>query len=201
MVVDAKHILERLNNEENPEGVVNEAAEQIAFADCIILNKIDLVKEETAIDEIKATIKDINPTAPILCTEYSKVKDCHVPLLNVGGFDLKLALEMDANFLETCRRHRKDQQITSIAHKVLGQVLMFSSKNTFTILLEAWQRQRQRLTTTQVQIMTTSMTTRTWVCLQGHHCHERIRQEVHFSRRWHGLCRLLCRCLRRRRNA
>ena len=43
--MDAKHILEHLN-EEKPEGVENESVEQGAFADRIVLNKIGLVNEE-----------------------------------------------------------------------------------------------------------------------------------------------------------
>ena len=55
-VVDAKHILERLD-EVKPDGVVNEASEQIAFADKIILNKIDLLAENPKqIDEIEEII-------------------------------------------------------------------------------------------------------------------------------------------------
>merc|ERR1711879_489338 len=41
-LVDAKHIIQHLD-EEKPEGVENEAVEQIAFADRILLNKCDLV--------------------------------------------------------------------------------------------------------------------------------------------------------------
>lgn len=41
-VVDAKHIIPHLK-EEKMEGAENESVEQIAFADRIILNKIDLV--------------------------------------------------------------------------------------------------------------------------------------------------------------
>ena len=40
--VDAKHVEQHLD-EEKPEGVVNEAVEQIAYADRIVLNKTDLV--------------------------------------------------------------------------------------------------------------------------------------------------------------
>src|SRR5689334_1711114 len=43
-VVDAKHILTHLD-EVKPDGVENEAVEQIAFADRVILNKQDLVDE------------------------------------------------------------------------------------------------------------------------------------------------------------
>ena len=43
-VVDAKHIIPRIE-EEKPEDVENEAVEQLAFADRILLNKIDLVSD------------------------------------------------------------------------------------------------------------------------------------------------------------
>merc|ERR1712054_679270 len=41
-LVDAKHIVQHLD-EEKPEGVENEAVEQVAFADRLIVNKCDLV--------------------------------------------------------------------------------------------------------------------------------------------------------------
>ena len=41
-MVDAKHVEQHLD-EEKPEGAENEAVEQVAFADRILLNKIDLV--------------------------------------------------------------------------------------------------------------------------------------------------------------
>ena len=53
-VVDAKHIIPRIE-EEKPEGVENEAVEQLAFADRILLNKIDLVSEEE-IKEVETKI-------------------------------------------------------------------------------------------------------------------------------------------------
>merc|ERR1711975_57961 len=40
-LVDAKHIVQHLD-EEKPEGVENEAVEQVAFADRLIVNKCDL---------------------------------------------------------------------------------------------------------------------------------------------------------------
>merc|ERR1711912_210822 len=44
-LVDAKHIEQHLD-EEKPEGAENEAVEQVAFADRVLLNKCDLVPEE-----------------------------------------------------------------------------------------------------------------------------------------------------------
>ena len=52
-VADSKYILERLA-EEKPEGVENEAVEQVAFADKILLNKIDLSTEEEDSDDKNA---------------------------------------------------------------------------------------------------------------------------------------------------
>src|SRR5277367_6142563 len=54
-VVDAKHLLERL--EDSPE-----AADQIAFADVVVLNKLDLVTPEE-LAAVEATIRAINPYA------------------------------------------------------------------------------------------------------------------------------------------
>ena len=44
-LVDAKHAMMHLD-EEKPEGVVNEALEQVAFADRLVLNKTDLVNQD-----------------------------------------------------------------------------------------------------------------------------------------------------------
>ena len=42
-LVDAKHVEQHLDDEEKAEEAVNEAVEQIAYADRILLNKVDLV--------------------------------------------------------------------------------------------------------------------------------------------------------------
>ena len=44
-VVDAYHVTQHLD-EDKGEGIVNEAVEQIAYADRILLNKVDLVGHE-----------------------------------------------------------------------------------------------------------------------------------------------------------
>ena len=63
-LVDAKHIIQHLD-EEKPEGVENEAVEQIAFADRILLNKCDLVENESDLDEVEKRIRAINEKVPI----------------------------------------------------------------------------------------------------------------------------------------
>lgn len=89
-VVDARHVLERLKDTE-------EAEDQIAFADVILLNKTDLVSEEE-LAEVDARIRAINPYAVRHFTER-----CAVDLkavLDRGAFDLDRILSLDPHFLE-----------------------------------------------------------------------------------------------------
>jgi G3E family GTPase len=88
-VVDAKHLPLRLADSK-------EAAEQIAFADQIILNKTDLVTEEE-LRAVEASIRRLNPLAPIHRAQRS-----NVPLdlvLGRGSFDLARIEEIEPDFL------------------------------------------------------------------------------------------------------
>ena len=88
-LVDAKHIEQHLD-EEKPEGVVNEALAQVAFADRLLLNKTDLVGPDD-LDRIQSRLRGINQTAPIDPCTNSRVAVDHV--LNIHGFDLHRALK------------------------------------------------------------------------------------------------------------
>jgi G3E family GTPase len=88
-VVDAKHLPLRLADSK-------EAAEQIAFADQIILNKTDLVTEAELV-EVERMIRRLNPLAPIHRAQRS-----NVPLdlvLGRGSFDLARIEELEPDFL------------------------------------------------------------------------------------------------------
>ncbi len=117
-VVDAKHITQHLD-EEKPEDVENEAVEQLAFADRIMLNKIDLVSEEE-MSEVESRIKSINSFAPIYHTENSLIDPAN--LINIGSFDLERTLEMDPEFLDTEAEHEHDQRVTSTSAKFAGEL-------------------------------------------------------------------------------
>jgi G3E family GTPase len=89
-VADAKWLSDRLKD-------APEAKNQIAFADVIVLNKIDLVsKAELA--EVEARIRAINPYATLHKTERAQVKLSDV--LERGAFDLDRILEIEPQFLE-----------------------------------------------------------------------------------------------------
>lgn len=117
-VVDAKHIIRHLDDEK-PEDVENESVEQLAFADRIMLNKIDLVSEEE-MKEVELRIKSINNHAPIYRTQNSLIDPKE--LINIGAFDLDRTLEMDPEFLDTDSEHEHDQRVTSTSARFEGEL-------------------------------------------------------------------------------
>ena len=88
-VVDAKHLPLRLADSK-------EAAEQVAFADQIILNKTDLVTE-AELAEVERMIRRLNPLAPIHRAQRSNVPLDQV--LGRGSFDLARIEEIEPDFL------------------------------------------------------------------------------------------------------
>jgi G3E family GTPase len=88
-VADAKWLSERLKD-------APEAKNQIAFADVIILNKMDLVTEGE-LREVEARIRAINPYAKL-----HRTSRCQVPIdavLGRNAFDLDRILEIEPEFL------------------------------------------------------------------------------------------------------
>lgn len=117
-VVDAKHVIQHLEDEK-PEGIENESVEQLAFADRIMLNKIDLVSEEE-LQNVEQSIKSINGFAPIFRTENSLIDPKE--LINIGSFDLERTLSMDPEFLDTDAEHEHDQRVTSTSSRFEGEL-------------------------------------------------------------------------------
>jgi G3E family GTPase len=106
-VVDAKNLLARLSDSK-------EAEEQIAFADLIVLNKMDLVSEAEAA-EVEARIKSINPYA-----EIRRATKSDVPVEAVIGreaFSLERILEREPDFL-TSDAHEHNNEIMSVSFEV-----------------------------------------------------------------------------------
>ena len=116
-VVDAKHLALHLF-EEKEEGIENEALEQLAFADRVLINKVDLVNEEELL-LVEKQIRSINAGASLVRTQMSKVDLDWV--LNARAFELSRVLEVDPQFLEESE-HMHDQSITSVGIEVDGPV-------------------------------------------------------------------------------
>eukprot|EP00930_Biecheleria_cincta_P043000 TRINITY_DN2957_c0_g1_i6.p1 TRINITY_DN2957_c0_g1~~TRINITY_DN2957_c0_g1_i6.p1 ORF type:complete len:446 (-),score=133.44 TRINITY_DN2957_c0_g1_i6:149-1447(-) len=119
-MVDAKHIIQHLDDEK-PEGVENEAVEQIAFADRILLNKCDLVESEEELKEVEKRIRAINEKVPIKRTTNSEVEMDFI--LGIKGFSLDKIIEMDDAFLADEHDHQHDSRVTSVGIDVPGEVV------------------------------------------------------------------------------
>ncbi len=89
-LVDAKHVWQHIDDSD-------EVKEQIAFADVILLNKTDLVAPED-LDKLERRIHSMNGAAKIYRTENAAIDMDSV--LNVGGFNLDRAMEVDPQFME-----------------------------------------------------------------------------------------------------
>ncbi|MFM7423649.1 MAG: CobW family GTP-binding protein [Elainella sp.] len=109
-VVDAKHIAQHWDAEE--------AQEQIAFADVVLLNKTDLVTPP-ALEELESRIRGMNALAKIYRTVDAQVE--MNALLGVGAFDLNRALTIDPDFLGELA-HEHDETVGSVAIVETGAV-------------------------------------------------------------------------------
>lgn len=109
-VVDAKHIWAHLGSDE--------AQEQIAFADVVLLNKIDLVSPER-LSALAQQVRGMNAISTIHPTQ-----NCDIDLdklLGVQAFDLKNALSIDPTFLDE-DAHEHDDSVYSVAITTTGTV-------------------------------------------------------------------------------
>jgi G3E family GTPase len=116
-LVDAAHVLQHLD-EVKPDGVENEAVEQIAFADRIVLNKTDLVDEAT-IAEVTSRIRTINTPVEIIRARHAEIDLRRI--LDVGAFDLDRVLADDPQFL-TETEHQHDVTVTSVGIDLEGEI-------------------------------------------------------------------------------
>ncbi|HMB11639.1 GTP-binding protein [Saliniramus sp.] len=111
-VADAKWLVERLKD-------APEAKNQIAFADVILLNKVDLVSEAELAD-VEARIRTINPYARLHRTTKCDVEIAQV--LERNAFDLERIIELEPDFLEEGHHHHHDEDMQSIAITLEGEV-------------------------------------------------------------------------------
>jgi len=102
-VVDSRHIVEHWET--------SEAMEQIAFADVILLNKVDLVSEEELL-RLEKRIRGMNALARI-----HRTQQCAIGLeavMGVKAFDLRNALAIEPDFLDE-DAHQHDETVSSVA--------------------------------------------------------------------------------------
>jgi len=90
-LASAKHVKAHLD-EEKPDGAVNEAVQQVAFSDKILLNKVDLVTPEELAD-IRSRIATINNFAEVIECERSRVDLSKI--IGISSFDIERCVDMD----------------------------------------------------------------------------------------------------------
>ncbi len=103
-VVDAKHIADHWD--------ADEAQEQIAFADIVLLNKTDLVSAEV-LDALQTKIRSMNAFAKVYQTQNADI--AMTEILGVKAFDLDRTLAVEPGFLTDDHDHEHDEAITSVA--------------------------------------------------------------------------------------
>ncbi|KAJ2960966.1 hypothetical protein NQZ79_g3688 [Umbelopsis isabellina] len=126
-MIDAKHFQQHLDSEE--------VQQQLAFADRLVLNKIDLVPEEADQRDLIANLSAINPSAQVIKSKFGKVSLDEI--LNIRGFDLEKVLDREPEFLrndeacddkdchETAHNHshkRHDISVTSVGIYMPGEL-------------------------------------------------------------------------------
>jgi G3E family GTPase len=104
-VADARHLLEQINR-------APEAQEQLAFADVVLINKVDLA-DVGILAAVERRIRNINPYARIHRTER-----CGIDLAQVlarDAFNLERILEVEPGFLTEEHEHEHDDEIGSLS--------------------------------------------------------------------------------------
>eukprot|EP00039_Didymoeca_costata_P020209 m.340468 g.340468 ORF g.340468 m.340468 type:complete len:377 (+) comp19321_c0_seq1:128-1258(+) len=116
-MIDAKYCMVHLE-EKKPDGVVNECVRQIALADRIIVNKVDLVAKDQ-LSLLLDSIKTINSAAPVKETINSVTPVEFV--LNLDAFSAS-GNSMPPQFLNASDHAHLDGSVTSVTFEKKGQV-------------------------------------------------------------------------------
>ncbi|CAO3666477.1 unnamed protein product [Umbelopsis ramanniana] len=126
-MVDSKHFQQHLDAEE--------LQKQIAFADRLVLNKLDLIPDEQEQNALQAKLSAINPSAEIIKSQFGKVPLNEI--LDIRGFDLEKVLEREPDFMhdsEPCNEqecdndghshnhNRHDVSVTSVGISAPGEL-------------------------------------------------------------------------------
>jgi G3E family GTPase len=118
-LADCKH-LELHLDDVKPDGSANEAMQQVAFADKILLNKIDLVTPEQK-EALKARLKSINQFAQVIETERSRAPLDQI--LGLQSFTMDSILKYDPNFFESQETAKHNLElVSSVGIKFVGDL-------------------------------------------------------------------------------
>ncbi|MGA0809601.1 MAG: CobW family GTP-binding protein [Burkholderiaceae bacterium] len=106
-VVDAVHGDQQLNDH-------SEARAQVGFADRLLISKADKASPE-AVKALKARLTRMNPRAAIREAHFGET--ALEDILDIRGFNLNAALEINPDFLDADQHHHHDDDVSSFIFK------------------------------------------------------------------------------------
>lgn len=113
-LADAKHIIQHLD-EVKPDNAVNEAQQQVAFADKILLNKVDLVSEEEK-QNVLGRLNLLNKFASVI--ETTKSRAPLEKIMGINSFNMDSILTIDPEFLNEEEQDNKKEHRTDLVQSV-----------------------------------------------------------------------------------
>ena len=102
-----------------------------AFADRLLLNKVDLV-DEAELANVEAQLREVNKYAPIVRCEHADAAMDDV--INLHAFELERVLEMDPEFLSD-GEHQHDSTVYSVGFETRGDLDLERVNSWFATLL------------------------------------------------------------------
>jgi len=144
-VCDTKHVLSQLTDL-RADACVNEATEQVAFSDRLLLTKKDLCTE-AELESVTQQLKRMNPYATLLPLN---LKDTEKPLpvddlCDVRAFSLDKALEFDSTFLDEQDDHVHDPFIKALGVKLQGSLNQDRLNGFFAEVLKRYPKEMYRM--------------------------------------------------------
>lgn len=119
-----------------------EAARQVAIADCILLNKIDLV-DASQMEKAQSMIRAVNPLAKMISTHYSRAPLSDILSIGeycVGGSAMGKAHREGKNQVDIESLIQRAANISLSAHSSVAAIRSFTVHPTKTIGLEVFER-------------------------------------------------------------
>ncbi|WP_445529422.1 GTP-binding protein [Streptomyces cyslabdanicus] len=134
-LTDGDELAERgLDQYEDDERTVSDLLmDQVEFADVIVLNKLDLVDEESA-DRLRAALTRLNPVARVVTAVHGRVRTADI--LGTGLFDLERAQQAPGWVMELNGDHVPETEEYGISSTVFRSELPFHPGRLWTFVTE-----------------------------------------------------------------
>jgi G3E family GTPase len=117
-LVDAAHIEQHLDDIRY-DGIDNQAVDQIVSADRIIVNKADLVDDET-VERITGRVRELNQRSEIESSSYAEVNLDGI--LGTRAFEVSQRAANDPTFLDNHYVHSHDPDVETHSMRISGEL-------------------------------------------------------------------------------